>query len=575
MGIAGIADYPRIAAVRLLNRVPIRYKLYAVVALAALALAGTVVLSADILYGRMLNDRIDKMRTAAEIAVGYAQSLESEVKAGKLGRADAIVRWREAARAMRYDGEGGYVFAATQDGTVVLHPRTEFEGNSGPVDAKGQPIMPALLAAVQGREDAVASYTFAKQQGSEALPKLTYVRWFAPWRMIVATGMWVDDIDADLNAALFRLAIVGLGAVAIIASVAVALNRNIALPLRNLKDRMERLAKGDLSVEVLDDGRSDEIGWMVRAVQVFRENGLAMRRMQEENAVLSRQTAEQRQQDMTRLAQNFETHVGAIVTEVADAAEQLRNTAQTMTGIASDSTLHAAAVATASEEASRGVQNVAAAAEQLTASIGEISRQVQQSSQAVARAVADARRTDGVIRQLADAARKIGEVVNLITSIAGQTNLLALNATIEAARAGDAGKGFAVVASEVKNLANQTGRATEEIDAQISQIQAATKDAVAAIEGIVSVITEADGIATTIAAAVEEQGAATHEIARSVQSAASATREMSARIAGVSRSASDAGSAADHVLGAATTLSQSSSRLADDARGFITSIRAA
>ena len=146
-------------------------------------------------------------------------------------------------------------------------------------------------------------------------------------------------------------------------------------------------------------------------MQVFRENGLAMRRMQEENAVLSRQTAEQRQQDMTRLAQNFETHVGAIMTEVADAAEQLRGTAQTMTGIAGDATLHAAAVATASEEASRGVQNVAAAAEELTASIGEISRQVQQSSQVVARAVTDAHCTDGVIRQLADAAGKIGEVV--------------------------------------------------------------------------------------------------------------------------------------------------------------------
>jgi methyl-accepting chemotaxis protein len=409
--------------VRLLNRMPIRYKLYAVVVLAALALAGTVVLSADTLYHRMLDDRIDKMRAAAEIAVGHAQLLENQVKAGKLSRADAIVRWREAAHAMRYDGEGGYVFAAVQDGTVVMHPRAEFEGNSGPVDAKGKLIMPALIAVVQGRQDAVTHYTFARQQGGEALPKLTYVRWFAPWQMIVATGMWVDDIDADLNAALLRPGIVGLGMVGIIALVAVVLNRNIALPLRNLKDRMERLAKGDLSVEVLDDGRSDEIGWMIRAVQVFRENGLAMRRMQEENAVLSRQTAEQRQQDMTRLAQNFETHVGAIVTEVADAAEQLRGTAQTMTGIAGDATLHAAAVATASEEASRGVQNVAAAAEELTASIGEISRQVQQSSQVVARAVTDAHRTDGVIRQLADAAGKIGEVVNLITSIAGQTNL--------------------------------------------------------------------------------------------------------------------------------------------------------
>lgn len=513
---------------RLLNRMPIRYKLYAVVALAALALAGAIGLSANTLYDRMLADRIAKMRAAVEIASGYAQSLEDQVKAGKLTHADAVDRFRIAAHAMHYDGESGYVFAAAQDGTMIMHPRTEFEGTSGPVDAAGKPIMPILLAAVRGHDDVVTSYTFAKQKGGEALPKLTYVRWFAPWQMIIASGMWIDDIDADLRSALLQLGEAGLVMVGVIAVVALLLSRNIATPLRILKDRMEQLAKGDLSVEVPDDGRSDEIGW-IRAVQVLRENGLAMRHMQEENAESARQHTEQRQNDMTCLAQDFETHVGAIVTEVAGAAGRLRNTAEVMTGIASGSNQQAAAVATASKHASEGVQSVAVATEQLTASIGEISRQVQQSSKVVARAVADARRTDGVVRQLADAARKIGEVVDLIASIAGPTNLLTLNATIEAARAGDAGKGFAVVASEVKSLASQTGRATEDVGSQISQIQAATQEAVTAIEGIVSVITEADGIATTIAAAVEEQGAATQEIARSVQSAAAGTQQVAPR----------------------------------------------
>jgi methyl-accepting chemotaxis protein len=411
--------------VRLLNRMPIRYKLYAMVALTALALAGAVGLGAELLYSRMLDDRVDEMRAATDIAATYAQSLEDQVKAGKLTRAEAIARFREAGHAMRYDGEGGYVYATGLDGIVVLHPRSEFEGNTGPVDAKGRLIMPMLIAALRQTDHATVSYTFAKPNGGAVLPKLTYARRFAPWDMIIASGMWIDDIGAEVNAARLRMGLIGLGMIAVIAVVAFLLSRNIAAPLGVLRQRMEALAKGDFSVEVPDDGRSDEIGGMIRAVRVFRENGLAMRRMEAEKADSAKQNADQHQKEMARIADGFETHVGAIVSEVAGAADQLRATAQKMTAIASTSNQQAQAVAMASEEASRGVQSVAVATEELSASIGEISRQVQQSSQVVARAVADARRTDGVVRQLADAARKIGEVVDLITSIAGQTNLLA------------------------------------------------------------------------------------------------------------------------------------------------------
>ncbi len=221
------------------------------------------------------------------------------------------------------------------------------------------------------------------------------------------------------------------------------------------------------------------------------------------------------------------------------------------------------------------MQTVASAAEQLTASISEISRQVLQSSRITERAVADARRTDTVVRALSDGAQKIGDVVGLITSIAGQTNLLALNATIEAARAGDAGRGFAVVASEVKNLAQQTAKATDEIGAQIGQIQTATGEAVEAIRAITGVIEEVSTIATAIASAVEQQGAATAEIARNVQQTAVSAHEVTSNIAGVSQAANDTGAAAAQVLSAAEGLSRQAATLTDEVNEFAAGIRAA
>ena len=283
----------------------------------------------------------------------------------------------------------------------------------------------------------------------------------------------------------------------------------------------------------------------------------------------------QRTQRLDALLRGFEAKTAVLVGMVASAATELESTSRAMASTTGETVAQATNVTAAVEAASINVQTVASAAEELSASISEIARQVAQSSEIADRAVQDANRTDAIVKTLAEGAQKIGDVVGLISTIAGQTNLLALNATIEAARAGDAGKGFAVVASEVKSLANQTAKATDDISRQIAQIQLATKEAVTAIEAITQTIGEVSRIATAIAAAVEEQGAATQEIARNIHEAATGTHQVSVSIAGVSRGASETGAAATGVLDAAGELSKQAEGLSGDVQHFVTEVKAA
>jgi methyl-accepting chemotaxis protein len=349
----------------------------------------------------------------------------------------------------------------------------------------------------------------------------------------------------------------------------------VSRPITVMTETMRRLAGGEMSAEIPGVDRKDEIGEMASAVLVFKDNALETDRMRHDQQKADRIAAEQRKQEMQKLADSFESAVGEIVETVSSASTELEASATTLTTTAERAQQLATAVAAASEEATTNVQSVASATEELSSSVNEISRQVQESTRVANEAVDQARTTNDRVSELSKAAARIGDVVELINTIAGQTNLLALNATIEAARAGEAGRGFAVVASEVKALAEQTAKATGEIGQQISGIQAATAESVGAIKQISGTIERLSEISQTIAAAVEEQGAATQEISRNVQQAAQGTHEVSSNITDVQRGAGETGSASSKVLSAARSLSSDSNRLKVEVAKFLDTVRAA
>ncbi|MEP9377239.1 methyl-accepting chemotaxis protein [Aquabacter sp. CN5-332] len=376
------------------------------------------------------------------------------------------------------------------------------------------------------------------------------------------------------NGVVFYSVLLGIAIVVAIISLSVVVRR-VTNPISRLTGAMEGLAGGDLSVEVPGASRTDEIGSMAKAVLVFKEEMSRNAELEHAATEARLKADEERKRSIRELADNFEREVGGIIGSVSTSSEELHKTASRMAAAAERTSSQSTAVASAANEASTNVVMVASSAEELGSSVDEIARQVERSAQMSADAVTEATKTGEVIRELSVAAARIGDFVGLISNIASQTNLLALNATIEAARAGDSGKGFAVVASEVKELATQTAKATEEIEAQISSIQSTTEHAVRVIEGVSTLIRKMSDVATGISAAVEEQGIATREIVRNVDHAAQGTNSVTGNISDVARTADETGDAAGLVLVASSALTEQARRLNDQMLRFLGTVRAA
>jgi methyl-accepting chemotaxis protein len=525
----------------------------------------------------LMEDRKVKTQHVVDVVetlVAYFHSMEA---AGDLTRDQAQAAALSAVEKVRYD-EKEYFWLQSYDNAMVMHPiKPALNGKSmdGFADKNGTKLFEEMVTVVKKDGKGFVEYIWPKPGFEAPVPKISYVKGFAPWGWIIGSGIYVDDVNAIFLEVLLVIGAVGVGILVLVTGGSLVISRGITKPLSYISENMQRLADGDKDIELKFINQKSEIGDLCRNMGVVLEKTIEMDNMRQEQEESERRSEEEKRATLNKMADSFESSVGQIVNQVSSASTELQSSSEAMTATAEETTHQSAAVASASDEASANVQTVASAAEELSSSISEISRQVAQASQIAGAAVEEANETNAKIQGLAEAAQKIGEVVALITDIADQTNLLALNATIEAARAGDAGKGFAVVASEVKNLANQTAKATDEIGTQIAGIQTSTQEAGEAIEKIGKTISEIDEVASGIASAVEEQGAATQEIARNVEQAAAGTQEVSSNISGVNQAANDTGAAASQIRSAAGELSQQSELLRAEVGKFLDNVRAA
>jgi methyl-accepting chemotaxis protein len=558
-------------------RMTVGRKIYALIGLSFIGLLGVAFLDSRELASSLNQQKQIELRHLGDVALGVVKEEHAAVQKGDVAVADAQKRAMARIAALRY-GNNDYFWINDMHPRMVMHPiKPEMNGSdlSTYKDPNAKLLFVDFVNTVKKDGSGFVPYEWPKPGFDKPQPKLSYVVGFAPWNWVIGTGVYIDDLTAQIWVSTQRSLIVAGLVLLFMLAVSILVARAITRPLQRMTVTMNDLASGKLDVEVPGIGRGDEVGEMAKAVEIFKSNAVARQSLEAERREAEARAATGRKADMHKMANDFETAVGRIVDAVSSASSQLEVSAGTLTATAERTQGLTTTVAAASEQASTNVQSVASATEEMASSINEISRQVQESARMANEAVDQARITNDRVSELSKAATRIGDVVELINTIAGQTNLLALNATIEAARAGEAGRGFAVVASEVKALAEQTAKATGEIGQQITGIQAATQESVGAIKEISGTIEKLSEIASTIAAAVEEQGAATQEISRNVQQAARGTQQVSSNITDVQRGASETGSASSQVLSAAQSLSGDSNRLKLEVGKFLDSVRAA
>jgi methyl-accepting chemotaxis protein len=554
-----------------LMRLRVSGRLYALVALFAF---GCAVLAATLIWlqgQRAIAARQESLQQLVDATIGVLDAHKKLADAGEMSMDEAKKRALKVIENMRY-GHGDYFTVRSPEGLTLMHPtapQTVGTNRDQVTDAKGRYYVREINAIVRGAGEGYVNYSFPRPDTKVEMEKTSYVKVYKPWGFGVLTGVYIDDLEAELYQAMIQAAGITFVLVLALGAIVFLVARGIVAPLSRLRTAMTELAENRPMSSKLDLSREDEIGEMARAVEVFRENA-ETRRTLEDRTRSEEQQRSQRQTRIDQLIAEFRSSVGGVLAAVDTSMKKLESTASSLTNVANDASNQASAAADASEQAAGNVRNVATAAEELGSSVSEIGRQVSQANTVVTEATTMANRSNQQVGALAEAAQKIGDVVDLIKAIAEQTNLLALNATIEAARAGEAGKGFAVVAAEVKSLANQTAKATEEIGAQVAGIQHSTKDAVEAIRKIATIMEEINRFTASIVATIEQQSAATAEISRNVGLAASGASSVSDNITTVTMAIGEASRSAKNVLGATGELADTAGKLQGAVDHFLT-----
>jgi methyl-accepting chemotaxis protein len=546
----------------MLNR-SLRWKIGFLATLSVAAAGLTAAVGGYFVNQALVEQRMNSVRFIAESGGSIAKGYYELAQKGAMSEADAKERASTAIGAIRYNGSE-YLWIWTSRMIAVMHGNRAFIGKSGSEirDRNGVYVIREAVRGGMAPVPEFVRYDWPRPNDPQGptFEKISYSVYFKPWDWVIGTGVYSDDLKTAFAGMMiiFGLVVAGVAAVALLVGWLVA--RSITGPLGRVEDAMLRLVEDD-QVAVPECDRRDEIGEMARALVVFKDSAVAVRRLQSEQADERHRAEQEKRAALTGMADTIETETLAALRNIHQRTTAMTATADEMSVSAARTGTSAENAAAAAGQALATAQTVASAAEQLTTSIREIGSQVSKSNTIVGRAVTAGNETRMTIEALNQEVERIGVVADMIGEIAARTNLLALNATIEAARAGDAGRGFAVVAAEVKQLATQTARSTQEITRHIGQVRSATGASVAAVMRIEQTITEINAVSGSIAAAVEQQGAATAEIARNVTETSNAAHEMQARTTEVSEEARKTGGHAAEVRHNATGLNDATEEL--------------